>query len=78
MRVHERSHSDDRPFACDVPGCGKRFKDEYTLVTHARVHTGEKRFACGEDGVPGCGKRFGYKVDLKRHREVCAVARGAA
>ena len=78
LRVHERSHSDDRPFACDVPGCGKRFKDEYTLVTHARVHTGEKRFACGEDGVPGCGKRFGYKVDLKRHREVCAVARGAA
>ena len=76
LRTHERSHSEDRPFLCEVPGCGKRFKDEYTLVTHARVHTGEKRFACGDDGEPGCGKRFGYKVDLKRHRERCAVARG--
>ena len=76
LRSHERSHSENRPFACEVPGCGKRFKDEYTLVAHARVHTGEKRFACGDDGEPGCGKRFGYKVDLKRHRERCAAARG--
>jgi uncharacterized Zn-finger protein len=67
---------------CTYPKCGKGFKHEQNLVTHARVHTGEKQFMCGESGssfspdVLGCGRKFGYKIDLKRHREVCKVVSG--
>ncbi|KIJ32251.1 hypothetical protein M422DRAFT_265901 [Sphaerobolus stellatus SS14] len=32
-----------RPYACDYPGCSKRFERPVDLDTHIRSHTGEKR-----------------------------------
>ena len=46
------------------------------------MHTGEKKFTCGESGssftpdVPGCGIKFGYTIALEGHREVCKVVSG--
>ncbi|XP_010633426.1 Krueppel-like factor 16 [Fukomys damarensis] len=43
----------ERPFACDWPGCDKKFARSDELARHHRTHTGEKRFPC-----PLCTKRF--------------------
>ncbi|KAL2198572.1 hypothetical protein P885DRAFT_59129 [Corynascus similis CBS 632.67] len=66
---HRRYH--DRPWACDQPGCGRRFG----TVTHLRRHVNDKhhktrKFYCTE---PGCDysrqgtKSFPRKDNWKRH-----------
>ena len=49
-----------RPFACDT--CDKRFSQKCNLVTHLRLHTGEKPYPC-----PVCDKRFAQKGNLDAH-----------
>ena len=62
LAVHMRVHSDERPFACPHPGCGKRFRQKMHMNRHTRVHTGEKPFAC-----PVCNKTFNQASSMKRH-----------
>ncbi|NXQ35181.1 ZN417 protein, partial [Alaudala cheleensis] len=38
--VHQWIHSDERPFRC--PNYGKNFYHNSRLVTHRRIHTGER------------------------------------
>jgi hypothetical protein len=52
---------------CDVPGCGKAFKDSCALTVHRRAHTGERPYACDH---PGCGKAFMESGTLTRHRQL--------
>lgn len=78
--MHLMMHDDVRPFACDIPGCTKRFRNTAKLKIHLRVHSGEKIYEC-----PHCpGKRFAQKwgMDLhikKQHKneivpnEVCKI-----
>ncbi|PWA22059.1 hypothetical protein CCH79_00010279 [Gambusia affinis] len=42
--------------------CGKRFSDQYIMKRHARVHTGERPFACG-----ACGMSFSRRDQLLYH-----------
>lgn len=54
----------DRPHVRAYPGCGKRFRFNSKLETHARVHTDERPF---EYDFAACGKRFSQRNNLKQH-----------
>lgn len=61
---HMISHSDERPYACEVPNCGKRFKRIYSLNSHVKLHNEERQHQCQ---FPGCTKRFKSKNTLTWH-----------
>ena len=56
------SHSAVLPFACQWPGCGKRFYRTDQLTRHERTHTGEKRFVCFV-----CSRAFSRSDHLNKH-----------
>eukprot|EP00116_Pleurobrachia_bachei_P010767 sb/3471029/ len=61
LKIHKRSHSDSRPFHCDI--CEKTFKKQCHVKDHKdRVHLGIKPHVCQV-----CGKGFADKRDLTRH-----------
>ncbi|KAI8056392.1 hypothetical protein BDF21DRAFT_497796 [Thamnidium elegans] len=61
LKSHSRTHTDDRPFVCQV--CHIAFSRNHDLKRHSKIHGGDKPFRCA-----GCSKTFSRLDALKRHK----------
>ncbi|ORZ05762.1 hypothetical protein BCR42DRAFT_176324 [Absidia repens] len=61
LKSHSRTHTDDRPFNCQL--CNTAFSRNHDLKRHLKTHVGEKPYKCG-----GCQKTFSRLDALKRHK----------
>lgn len=60
LMMHERVHTNERPYPCQL--CALRFKTKTHLRTHQLTHTREKKFGCSV-----CMKFFALKGNLVVH-----------
>ncbi|KAL8943743.1 MAG: hypothetical protein Q9216_000849 [Gyalolechia sp. 2 TL-2023] len=42
LQTHTYSHTGEKPYACEVPGCGRHFSVVSNLRRHRKVHKGER------------------------------------
>jgi uncharacterized Zn-finger protein len=63
LTTHQVTHSDERPFACEVKDCNQKFKRRSNLKSHSITHSGVKPFCCDV-----CEKGYSRKAALQNHQ----------
>jgi len=63
LKTHMRSHSDEKPYTCEI--CSSAFRRKHHLRDHIRIHTGEKPYTCEI-----CSAAFRQKHHLKDHMRI--------
>ncbi|CAG2175463.1 unnamed protein product [Oppiella nova] len=65
LKVHKKTtHRDDRPLACNWPGCEARFKTRTAIRRHKNIHLGVPKYRCD---IEGCRKSFVNPGYLRQH-----------
>lgn len=63
LHEHESQHKEEeRPYRCNQPNCTARFKDRYSVRSHVRIHSDQKRYKCRF-----CSQGFHQRGNLKAH-----------
>ncbi|EAT46893.1 AAEL001924-PA, partial [Aedes aegypti] len=65
LKIHRRSHTNEKPYKCWHEGCDKAYKTRSAVTKHFRIHTGEKPYKCSYEG---CDKSYACSQLLKVHR----------
>src|SRR5258707_4926480 len=60
---HLRSHTEERPFVCDWPACGKSFARKHDCNRHQTLHSVQG----AQHTCAGCGKSFSRTDPLNLH-----------
>src|SRR5277367_3799788 len=63
LKIHERSHTGDKPFKCAE--CGQRFSHKSNLTKHLRIHAVETPYQCRH-----CPKKFKTSSELRQHERI--------
>ncbi|KAG0288792.1 hypothetical protein BGZ96_007464 [Linnemannia gamsii] len=70
-KAHYSTHTGERHFKCDHPGCqSKSFRQKGDLTRHQRIHTNERPYACG-GSVAGCDMAYGRCDQKTKHERKC-------